>query len=239
MKITSYFERVYIINLAERKDRRDQMVRELEKIQLSPSSGLVEFFPAIRPSSAGEFPSIGARGCFMSHLAVLKKAQADGLKNVLILEDDLAFSKVFIQSQTGILQHLQMTSWDFVFFGHSVDVPDQMPVGFIPFPGQSTMTCLHFYGIDQAIYTPLISFLDEVIQRPAGHPLGGAMHLDGAYNVFRRQNPHVKALIAAPNLGSQRSSRSDIAPAKWYDRTPGIQELAGFARSAKALLAGA
>ncbi|HAX77040.1 MAG TPA: LPS biosynthesis glycosyltransferase, partial [Cyanobacteria bacterium UBA11372] len=60
-------------------------------------------FPAIRPDDAGDFPSIGARGCFESHLAILKQALADRLSNVLIVEDDLKISQRFHTEQAVLL----------------------------------------------------------------------------------------------------------------------------------------
>jgi hypothetical protein len=58
------------------------------------------------------------------------------------------------------------------------------------------------------------------------------MHLDGAYSTFRAQNPDVVTLITSPNLGWQRSSPSDITP-NWWDRVPGLRQLAGAARTSK------
>jgi len=44
--------------------------------ELSRIGWRAEFFPAVRPETAQGFPWIGARGCFLSHLAVLKSALA-------------------------------------------------------------------------------------------------------------------------------------------------------------------
>ena len=63
-----------------------------------------------------------------------------------------------------------------------------------------------------------VLFMEELQQRPPGHPDGGPMHIDGAYSTFRVQNPDVVTLIASPNLGWQRSSRSDVTP-NWWART--------------------
>jgi hypothetical protein len=61
------------------------------------------------------------------------------------------------------------------------------------------------------------------------------MHLDGAYSTFRHQNPDVVTLIASPNLGWQRSSPSNISP-RWFDRVPGLRQLAGAAKTTKTRL---
>jgi glycosyl transferase, family 25 len=71
MKLIDFFERVYAINLPYRKDRRSMIVEELKKAGIPLVPNKAEIFSAIRPDNAGEFPSIGARGCFESHLAIL------------------------------------------------------------------------------------------------------------------------------------------------------------------------
>ena len=62
MLIDGYFDKTFIINLAERTDRRREMLRELKGIGIAPTPGHVEFFPGIRPDDRGEFPSIGRTG---------------------------------------------------------------------------------------------------------------------------------------------------------------------------------
>lgn len=231
MKITDFFERAYVINLPERADRRRLMVRELEKAGMPLTPGKVEIFPAIRPASAGDFPSLGARGCFLSHQAILKQALADGLTNVLIMEDDLTISEQFKSNHEAIITQLRQSEWGFVYFGHREEVAEQSPQRLQPY--DQPMMTTHFYGINHRIFNRLLGFLDELQRRPGGHPDGGPMHLDGAYSTFRAQNPDIITLIAAPNLGWQRSSRSDVSPGGWYDRLPGFKQIADIARESK------
>jgi glycosyl transferase family 25 len=232
-KITDYFQGVYAVNLPERKDRRQLIVKELEEAGMPLTPHKVEIFPAIRPDEAGGFPSIGARGCFYSHVAILKQAKQEGLSNILIVEDDLEISAKFRTDQAVILEQLCQRDWDFVYFGHVEEVEQKSPVALVPF-SEGVMTA-HFYGVNGRIFDRLLRFLEEVQQRPPGHPDGGPMHLDGAYSTFRAQNPDVVTLIASPNLGWQRSSPSDITP-NWFDRIPGLRQLAGAARSSKTRL---
>ncbi len=230
-KITDYFQGVYAVNLPERKDRRLFIVKELEEAGMPLTPHKVEIFPAIRPDEAGGFPSIGARGCFSSHVAILKQAKQEGLSNILIVEDDLEISQKFRTDQAIIVEQLCQQDWDFVYFGHIEEVEPKSPVALVPF-SEGVMTT-HFYAVNGRIFDRLLRFLEDVEQRPPGHPDGGPMHLDGAYSTFRYQNPDVVTLIASPNLGSQRSSRSDIYPNQWFDRLPGFRQLAGAARTGK------
>jgi GR25 family glycosyltransferase involved in LPS biosynthesis len=75
---------IFVINLEHRTDRRRAMEKELSKIGWN-----AEFFPAIRPAEAADFPSIGARGCFLSHLAVLRRASETEARRLILVEDDV------------------------------------------------------------------------------------------------------------------------------------------------------
>ena len=232
MLLRDYFERTYVINLPSRADRRREMSRELERMALPLTPKKVELFAAIRPEQAGDWPNVGVLGCFLSHLAVLRQACSDRLANVLVLEDDLATTAQFRMNQHRVIEHLRDQDWDFVYFGHGEKV-DGDPVTLRPFFGP--LLTAHFYGVNGRILEPLIRYLEELMRRPAGHPEGGPMHVDGAYSWFRRQNPDVVTLIAHPSLGGQRSSRSDLTSA-WFDNVPLLRELAGWARQVKVRL---
>uniref|UniRef100_A0A6C0J2K7 Glycosyl transferase family 25 domain-containing protein n=1 Tax=viral metagenome TaxID=1070528 RepID=A0A6C0J2K7_9ZZZZ len=72
----SFLDRVVYINLAHRTDRKEKMENMFLK-----SFPRWSRFDAIRDSN-------GAIGCAKSHIAVLEKALADNVKNILVLEDD-------------------------------------------------------------------------------------------------------------------------------------------------------
>lgn len=73
-------DKIFYINLEKRKDRREEIEKELNTFGL-----LYERFEAI------ETPGFGILGCGLSHLSVLKIAKNKGYKNILILEDDFTF----------------------------------------------------------------------------------------------------------------------------------------------------
>jgi hypothetical protein len=229
MLIKDYFDRCYVINLPSRTDRRRAMARELEKAGMPLTPGRIEIMPGIRPTSAPGWPSIGACGGTLAHLAVLKRAREDGLTNVLVMEDDLAIADCFQTTQHRLVEQLQQTDWGFVYFGHVLDVkPRSMSLQ----PWSEDVLLAHFYGVHGRIFDRLIDYLEQTQQRPTGHPLGARMFIDGAYSMFRAQNRDIQTLVAAPNLGWQRSSRSDISTT-WFDRVPGLMQLARLGRAAK------
>ncbi|APW58732.1 glycosyltransferase family 25 protein [Paludisphaera borealis] len=232
MVISDYFAKTYIINLPARSDRRRETNAMLKRVGLATGSGGIEYFPATRPDSAGDFASIGTRGCFLSHLGALKKARDEGAANVLLMEDDLEIDPKFSNLTDAFVSTLRKEPWGFVYFGHRLtDVPPS-PGGELLIPYRGPIVTAHFVGINGTVLPRLIDFLDTVLGRPGGHPDGGPMHVDGAYSTFRQQNPDVLTLVAQPSLGWQRSSKSDITTA-WFDSVPGLNVLSGLARIMK------
>ena len=131
MKIVDFFDRIYVINLPYRKDRLNSVTKELGRAGISLCPGKVEVFPAIRPEEPAGFPDIGWRGCFLSHLGVIKQAKKDNLNNVLIMEDDLLISRRFIKNQVKLVDDLRSREWGFVYFGHVVETPRNQSVKLI------------------------------------------------------------------------------------------------------------
>jgi glycosyl transferase family 25 len=234
MKFIEFFDRVYVINLPNRVDRRKAIEKELIKAGMPFTPGKVELFPAIRPDSAGSFKSIGYRGCFLSHLTVLKQARDLQLNNVLVLEDDLTFSDHFKEYEDQLITQLHQINWDFVNFGYFPDQsvkPGESDFGTLTLkPLSRKIIGAHFYGVNGKVFDKLINFLEVILQRPPGHPEGSPMSLDGAFGIFHRQNSDVVRLMSIPSFGGQRSSRNDIHDLKWFDRTPVVRELATVAR---------
>jgi glycosyl transferase family 25 len=233
MTFLDFFDRAYVINLPAREDRRQEMAKELENVGMPFTLGKIELFSAIKPKSPGSFQSIGYRGCFLSHLNLLKKAKEENLRNVLIMEDDLEIRKDFSQHEDSILRELSDKDWDIVHFGYCEDESHKLhqdiefPI-LQPFSGQINGS--HFYAVNAKAFDKLIDFFEVLLQRPAGHPEGGPMSPDGVLNVFKWQHPDIVRLITVPSFGGQRSSRSDISPS-WFDQLPILKTLVQLIRS--------
>jgi len=90
----------------------------------------------------------------------------------------------------------------------------------------------HFYCVSGSILPKLLHHLERTANGPAGDREFGPMSIDGAFNIFRRINPDVRAFIVTPKLGWQRFSPSDITPRK-IDRVPWLRFVMRTYRSLK------
>ena len=224
------FDAVFVINLPERLDRRAEIQAELEKIGLSMDTGPVKHFPAVRPDDMGGWPSIGARGCFESHLAILELACAKQYDSVLLLEDDASFSPGLFSVTADDLQRLFSADWQYLYGGTPDYDPAQDQVTLQPLAPDAPLTGSHFMALRGPALGLARDALKAMTERPAGHPDGGPMHVDGAYNHLRVMHPQITAVIARPGLAYQRASRTDIQAPKWFDRVPGVSKAAAMGR---------
>lgn len=87
----SDYDRVRVINLAERTDRRAEMIKELEFLGLWGKPH-VAISNATRTTVAAPWRGIGEHGCYLSHLKVLSEA-AEANESILVLEDDCDFTR--------------------------------------------------------------------------------------------------------------------------------------------------
>ena len=89
-----YFDKIFCVNLDDRKDRWesaklqfDKHKLEVERISAIKGSGLnLDWPPEIKE---------GAVGCSLSHLFTMKMAKQMNLSNYLVLEDDIEFDNNF------------------------------------------------------------------------------------------------------------------------------------------------
>jgi glycosyl transferase, family 25 len=230
MRFRDFFDQIRIINLAERTDRRAEMLIELEAAGLHPKTGRVEFQPACKFSDAAGFPNAGYHGCFRSHLGVLTRARDSGASSVLVIEDDLAIAPRFCTDEAALVEQLQSMPWGVVYFGHMLEAPADRPTRLRPHVGGARL--LHFYAVNGTYLDRLVEFFEGIRTRPPGHPDGGPMSPDGALDVFLTRNPDVPCHVASPNLGTQRSSRSDLSP-RWFDHVHALRGVVARLRRIK------
>lgn len=209
-----HFDHVRIVNLTHRTDRRAEMLGELRRIG-AEGDPRVAFFAACRFDDRGTFDSIGARGCYHSHLDILEAAAATGA-SVLILEDDADFTPA--ARDTALPQ-----GWQIFYGGYQAARPDDLE--------RSDIIGSHCMGFSADIVPALAAYLRGLLARD-DHPT-----IDGAYVWYRRAHPEVVTHFAAPPIADQRPSRTDIAGLRFFDRWPVLRETAQAARRLKRTLA--
>lgn len=238
MDLLDYFDQLYVINLPSRTDRQKEMAEELSRIGLGFDHPQIKLFEAVRPSTAGAFPSIGAHGCFMSHLSVLSDAQEKGFARILIAEDDLNFTRDFSSRIDSLLQGLSETDWAIFYGGYRIssEVALNPAGGLALIPPQAGIQTTHFVCLQGPAISTAKDYLTAMLSREPGDPKGGPMHVDGAYTWFRRDHPDLVTIGACPELGYQRPSQSDIFLLGWKDKMPLINTCVKLLRKLKNVL---
>jgi glycosyl transferase, family 25 len=227
-KLLDQFERIYIINLVNRADRRLEIDEQLVRVGLSLASPRVALFNAVRVKDAAGFPTAGARGCFLSHVGVLEDAATRGLASVLILEDDVNFVDDFLVRSDELANALSDVSFNFFYGGHQfvLSPPPDGGRGWVDVEPMALVGLSHLIGLRGAAISSAAAYLKEIMARPPGDPAGGPMHVDGAYNWFRQAHPQFRTVAAIPEVGYQRASRTDVHELAWYDKLPLVRDLA-------------
>ena len=235
-RLLGAFGRLYVINLPMRTDRRQEFGQQLQRLGLSYASPGITLFPAVRPQELAGFPTLGTRGCFMSHLGVLTRAVTESTDSIIVCEDDLDFAHDFPEALVAVLAEAGRQDWDILYLGHDglADLP-AAPAGakLVRLAPDRAVHTTHFLVFRQSVHADLIAYLQAILRRPPGHPEGGPMHVDGALSRFRADHPQFVTLVAVPPLGYQRPSRTDIHALRLYDRLPLVRDLVCLIRRLK------
>lgn len=196
------FDRIRIINLPSRSDRRAEMLRELRRVGLE-GDPRVQFVDGVLVGDKAPWRAPGEKGVFLAQLGIIRDAAGAG-ESVLILEDDVDFTPA--ASRWG-----RSPDCDIAYGGYMPADPDDL---------QSTdIIGAHCIGFSARAVQALAPFLTDLQSHESPPPI------DGAYVWFRRQSEGYRTEFAEPVVAVQRPSRSDITPAHSFDevvwlRTP-------------------
>jgi hypothetical protein len=221
--------RAVVINLPSRADRRRQMQAQLDSVGATN----YQWFSAIRPLSPEGFETIGARGCFLSHLQVLRDAV--GLPSIVIIEDDLDFTPAASANFARAIASLP-ADWGMFYGSHFTDVSTKGGYA-AELPASEPLMTAAFFAVNGHVIPPLVDYLSRILARPPGHPDGGPMHVDGAYSRFR-EGTGCRTFVSVPCLGWQRPSHTDIHEAPWYESVPVLRGATMAMKRLKRLLLG-
>jgi GR25 family glycosyltransferase involved in LPS biosynthesis len=140
------FDKVYVINLKRRKDRKERLIKENPEIDFTfieaidgkeiTKEQLIES-GLLNPSfyDPTGMVTMGIFACALSHKKAWDQALADGVENALFLEDDINFETPFIEDKSftplyqDILSDLKQFDWDLIQFGKKSKLQNGIFVG--------------------------------------------------------------------------------------------------------------
>jgi GR25 family glycosyltransferase involved in LPS biosynthesis len=122
-RLNKDFDRVVCINLAERRDKRENMQKKLDRLEIS-----VEWFTAVQygfipriidpivNSHVGHFNKTQPYeiGAALSHYTVIKQALLSGCETLVVFEDDVKFHNDFNEKLDNYLD--DVPNWDMLMF---------------------------------------------------------------------------------------------------------------------------
>lgn len=122
MELLNYFDRVVLISLKRRPDRRAKAMEQLAKSKWPFRDPMI--FEAVDgsklPLPNGCPDGAGAWGCMQSHRQVLERAIMDDVKRLLVLEDDVCFRSDFATEIDRFLEQVPV-NWDQLMIGGQIN----------------------------------------------------------------------------------------------------------------------
>ena len=214
--LRDHFDRIAIISLPERRERRERLLKNLTSTGLATPEDLTwveavdgrkENLPAWWQEGAG------AWGCRHSQLKVLRDAQKDGLNSVLILEDDAVFHSRSSEWLTDVMAALP-EDWDQFFLGGQFTEPPKASAHPLILIGNG-ITRTHAYAVHRKIFQRLINIVSddqEYQQNPTWHVDHQYRHHQNKWNTY----------APAWWLAGQEEGETDIAkgklPRRWWQQ---------------------
>lgn len=121
MILNEIFDKIYLINLEEDKDKLYNIKKKLKKYNIK-----YEIVKGINGNKLKNikllrFGNKGAVGIKKTQMKIIKDAKINNYKKILILEDDLIFKKKFVESLTKQYKELSKIyrEWDLLYLGCS------------------------------------------------------------------------------------------------------------------------
>lgn len=212
MNVENFFERVILISLSKRQDRRELFFDALKKTGVNWNVEIFDAIDGLKTGTPELFRGIGAGafGCWLSHLEILLRAANEGWNNYLVFEDDAIFLYGFCEKLERSLEELP-EDWDQFYLGFqpiNLEIAKPTVVSdHVWRVGDANRT--HAYAIHSRGYEKFIKHLFAFDKKPKG------FHVDHWFGVLHRQldadGYHVvNAYATRPQLVAQREGKSDI-----------------------------
>jgi GR25 family glycosyltransferase involved in LPS biosynthesis len=177
----NYFDKIFLINLPQRKDRYWQSSQELGRYRIP-----YELFSATKKKD-------GREGLYITMRALFQKALRDGLKSILVFEDDALFKMDPEQVMEKCLQQLPK-DFDLLYLGCNLA---QQPSCFVG---------ANLVRITGALSTHAVAYSRGCMEKILAFPMILPFDLLLLHNV----QAHGRSYCTCPMLVTQRVDHSDI-----------------------------
>jgi len=195
LTLNDYFDKIYCINLDRREDRWIECENEFRKQNIK-----VERFSGVdgNPNNIISSLSDGAIGCTLSHLKAVGLSYLQGLKNVLILEDDVEFIENLNSNFNEYINQVPK-DWGLLYFGGNHNNESLNKITENVSLVTNTYTT-HAYAINSKLFIDLITIF------------AGINSTYDACDVLLTsiQKKYKNSYVFQPHLAWQRNSYSDV-----------------------------
>lgn len=170
------YDKIYIINLEHRTDRKNSIIKQLEKEGITNyefvnavngnDNAVLKFFNKIRKNGS-KIGTPGHLGCLLSHKKVLLKAKEDNVNQFMILEDDIILKDGFMNRLNNIL----LPEWECIYLSAPLEEKKLFFNGWVK---HSKYCTTHAMIIKASIIDYLLDLLkdcDDYIDRIYSHTL--------------------------------------------------------------------
>jgi hypothetical protein len=117
------WEKIFIINLPRRSDRKDLMAKMLDKCKITNyefieavdgnDPDILKEFNELKQTTKTQIVSSGHYGCLLSHIKTIEKAKKEKLNEIMILEDDIQIDENF----SHIINSIMVPKYDMLYLG--------------------------------------------------------------------------------------------------------------------------
>lgn len=147
MTLNSFFNRIYCINLPSRTDRRKHCERVFKKLEWD-----VHMFSASPGKVTGGSATVEANHAAikLAHITLVSEALLDGLKNVLLFDDDILVAKDAVRHIESFLDVLP-SDWELCYLGWMDWLDHKTHPHSITVQGVTEMNGVHAVGINRSI----------------------------------------------------------------------------------------
>ena len=194
--LNEFIDVVYYINLEHRKDRKEQIERELKKTGITN----IQRIPAVYNKENG------AMGCTASHINTLKTFIESGKNRCLILEDDFVFSKSNSDIR-NILENIKSLKFDVLMLSGNVHGSKNVESNKYIKRVLDAQTTSGYIVTREFAPTLLSNFEDGLALFRQHSDRGWQYALD---MFWKRLQPTSEWYITNPAIGKQSESYSDI-----------------------------